>query len=145
MQSQVLRGVVQFLIYRIENEYLSILFQIILGGGWLVERSLLSRNLFKYYILLVYRQSRWVVFDLPPVSFIHTFYLIHCGDLQLCYTIYVYWKVVLFWRIRIMYTQERKREMTRILILIFLYNFSPLSFTFEISYEQSWIHTDLHI
>lgn len=43
------------------------------------------------------------------------------------------------------YTQERKREMTRILILIFLYNFSPLSFTFEISYEQSWIHTDLHI
>lgn len=32
MQSQVLRGVVQFLIYRIENEYLSILFQIILGG-----------------------------------------------------------------------------------------------------------------
>lgn len=58
MQSQVLRGVVQFLIYRIENEYLSILFQIILGGGWLVERSLLLRNLFKYYILLVYRQSR---------------------------------------------------------------------------------------
>lgn len=58
MQSQVLRGVVQFLIYRIENEYLSILFQIILGGGWLVERFLLSRNLFKYYILLVYRQSR---------------------------------------------------------------------------------------
>lgn len=44
-----------------------------------------------------------------------------------------------------MYTQERKREMTRILILIFLCNFSPLSFTFEISYEQSWIYTDLHI
>lgn len=107
---QVLRGVVQFLIYGIErewDEYLSILFQsgsFSLSGSWndLCFREIYSSIIF--YRFIGSGVETRIVFDLPPpvcLAFI-LLYLIFCA------TVMIYSFAVIY-----IYIHERKRERER--------------------------------